>query len=76
LADLNLPTDERRFVPHITIAKISNNFQVSRELEAKLEEITNREFDPICITSIKLFESFPTEGFHKHNVLAEIKLID
>lgn len=74
LEDLNLPIDERRFVPHITIAKINDNFQVSRELEAKLEQITNRSFDPINITSIKLFESMPSNGFHKHNTLAEIKL--
>ncbi len=71
---LNFPVDERRFVPHIPIAKIDKHFKVTRELEAKLEQITNRSFDPIKITSIKLFESMPKNGFHKHNVLAEIKL--
>ncbi len=74
LADLNLPIDERRFVPHITIAKINNHIKITRELEDALEQITNRPFDPICITSIKLFESIPSGGFHKHNTLAEIKL--
>lgn len=74
LKDLRLPVDERRFVPHITIAKINNYFQVNRELEAQLEEITSRSFDPIKITSIKLFESIPSGSFHKHNTLAEIQL--
>jgi RNA 2',3'-cyclic 3'-phosphodiesterase len=74
LEDLKLPIDERRFVPHITIAKINNHLEVGRNLEANLEEITNRPFDPISISSIKLFESIPQEGFHRHNALAEIFL--
>lgn len=75
LEDLNLPIDDRRFVPHITIAKLNNHIKITRELEDALEQITNKPFDPICITSIKLFESIPSGGFHKHNALAEIMLV-
>ncbi len=71
---LNLPTDERRFTPHISIAKLNNNFEVDRNLEEALEKITTEELDPIKVTSIKLFESAPDGGLHKHNTLAEIKL--
>lgn len=74
LEGLNLPVDERRFVPHISIAKFSRDISISRELEIKLEKILAYPFDPIKITSIKLFESVPNEGFHSHNTLAEIKL--
>lgn len=74
LEDLGLPEDERRFIPHITIAKLSKPLEIGRNLEAELEETTYGPFDPICISSIKLFESIPTEGFHRHNALAEIKL--
>lgn len=73
LKDLHLVTDERRFVPHITIAKV-DNLRVSRDLEKELEEMMTHSFDPIKITSIKLFESIPEGGFHKHNTLAEVKL--
>ncbi len=75
LAGLGLSVDERRFVPHITIAKISGDFKVNKLLEEELQKMTNEEFDPIKITSIKLFESVPDGSFHKHNTLAEIKLI-
>lgn len=75
LATLHLPADERRFVPHITIAKFNNHFQIDRNLEVSLEKMMAVYFDPIQITSIKLFESVPNEGFHKHNTLAEVKLI-
>lgn len=75
LESLHLPADERRFVPHITIAKFNNHFQIDRNLEVSLEKMMAVYFDPIQITSIKLFESVPNEGFHKHNTLAEIKLI-
>jgi 2'-5' RNA ligase len=74
LEALKLPVDERRFIPHITIAKSSNDLRVSKELEAKLQEIMTIPFNPIKISSIKLFESVANEGFHQHNVLAEIKL--
>lgn len=74
LESLHLPADERRFVPHITIAKFNNHFQIDRNLEVSLEKMMAVYFDPIQITSIKLFESVPNEGFHKHHTLAEIKL--
>lgn len=71
---MHLPIDERRFVPHITIAKSNENLQISHETETKLEEMMVDAFTPIQITSIKLFESEPDNGLHKHNTLAEIKL--
>lgn len=74
LASLRLPVDERRFVPHISIAKFSSEFAIDRNLEQKLEKIMTQSLEPIKITSIKLFESVPNEGFHSHNTLAEIKL--
>lgn len=74
LESLRLLADERRFVPHITVAKLNNNFQVNRNLEVKLEELMVHSFEPIQISSIKLFESIPEGGLHQHNTLAEIKL--
>lgn len=74
LTDLGLGADPRRFIPHITIAKFNNNFKISRDQEVQLEQIMTLSFDPIKITSIKLFESIPQNGFHKHNSLAEVKL--
>ncbi len=74
LESLALPVDERRFVPHITIAKFNNHFAINRGLEVDLEKLMVISFDPIKISSIKLFESVPEEGFHKHNSLAEISL--
>ncbi|MBI2338179.1 RNA 2',3'-cyclic phosphodiesterase [Candidatus Daviesbacteria bacterium] len=74
---LKLPADERRFIPHITIAKINNPppFLIDRNLERNLEKIMAANFEPIQIVSIKLFESVPEGGLHKHNTLAEIKLV-
>lgn len=66
--------DERRFVPHISIAKLNDDFSVDRNLERNLEEIMAANFEPIQISSIKLFESIPSEGFHQHNTLAEVKI--
>ena len=74
LESLNLPADERRFVPHITIAKFNTQLEVDRNLEVELEKIMAESFEPIKIISIKLFESMASEGFHKHNTLAEIQL--
>lgn len=77
LAKLNLDTDDRRFIPHITIAKFNGNshpVEVSLKLEEKLQGLMQNAFTPIRITSIKLFESLPLGGFHKHNTLAEVKL--
>jgi len=61
-------------VPHISIAKFSENIYIDRDLEITLEKLMVDRFDPIKITSIKLFESIPNEGFHSHNVLAEVQL--
>ncbi len=74
LANLHLPVDERRFIPHITIAKLNNNIKINQKLEAELEKIMTYTLNTILISSIKLFESVPSHGFHKHNTLAEIKL--
>lgn len=73
LKALNLPADERRFIPHISIAKL-RSLQVDLNLERDLEKIMAESFHAIQISSIKLFESIPYEGFHKHHTLAEIKL--
>lgn len=74
LESLHLPIDERRFLPHITIAKLNRQFKVDRDLEVSLEVIMAKAFDPIIISSIKLFESEPQGAFHKHNTLAVVKL--
>lgn len=73
LIRLGLPVDERRYVPHIAVAKV-NNFDLLPFQETQLEKLTMREFAPIQIGSLKLFESIPEEGFHKHNTLAQIPL--
>lgn len=75
LTYLNLPVDERRFTPHISIAKLSSDFHIYKNLEEALEKIATNNFQPIQITAIKLFESAPDGSLHKHNTLAEIKLI-
>ncbi len=74
LEALRLPVDERRFIPHISIAKFNSLFSVDRNLEVELEKIMALSFDPIVISSIKLFESMPEGGLHTHNTLAEIRL--
>lgn len=80
LVGLNLPVDERRFTPHITIAKlnrpinIDKHIKIDKNMEVELEKLMAMPFDPIQISSIKLFESIPNEGFHRHNTLAEVKL--
>lgn len=74
LESFHLPVDERRFIPHISIAKLNNSFPLDRDLEIRLEKIMTVRFDPISVSSIKLFESIPTNSFHKHNTLAEISL--
>lgn len=75
LTDLGLGTDLRRFIPHITIAKMNNHLNVGINLEENLEKIMTENLAPIKISSIKLFESIPSNGFHKHNTLAEVKLL-
>ncbi len=74
LENLHLPVDERRFIPHITIAKMNNHLNVGTNLEEDLEKIMTEDLTPIQISSIKLFESIPNKGFHKHNTLAEVRL--
>lgn len=74
LADLGLDTDDRRYVPHIAVAKINGGFHIQPDQESKLQNMMEQNFSPIKITSIKLFESIPEEGFHRHNTLAEIPL--
>jgi len=74
LANLHLPVDERRFVPHISIAKTNQDFVLDKDLETSLQQLMSEHFNPINITSIKLFESIPDGGFHTHNTLAEINL--
>ncbi len=74
LERLHLDMDERRFVPHISIAKLNGNAEISTQTEEKLQELIQNAFTPIHISSIKLFESIPSEGFHKHNTLSEVKL--
>lgn len=73
LSDLKLETDERRYIPHIAIGKI-NQLKLSKTLEEKIQAMMLTSFNPIIVTSIKLFESIPNEGFHHHNTLAEITL--
>lgn len=75
LNDLGFDTDERRYVPHIAIAKINNTFVMDEGAQKELEEfMLNNNFQPIEITALKLFESIPEEGFHRHNTLAEVPL--
>ncbi|MFH0937340.1 MAG: hypothetical protein V1808_03530 [Candidatus Daviesbacteria bacterium] len=73
LIKLGLEVDERRYVPHIAIAKVGN-FELSPFQEAQFEKIMSEEYKPIKINCLKLFESIPEEGFHRHNTLAEIPL--
>lgn len=74
LKELSVAVDERRFIPHITIAKMNNHLNINANLEEDLEKIMTENLTPIKISSIKLFESVPEGGFHKHNTLAEIQL--
>lgn len=68
-----LPPDERRFIPHIAIGKVIN-FKPLQFHKTQFEEIMNTPLKPIRVNCLKLFESIPEEGFHKHNTLAEIAL--
>lgn len=75
LANLGLDTDDRRYIPHIAVGKVNSQYVLSEHQEQQLQEMAIKEDSPsINITSIKLFESIPEEGFHKHNTLAEIPL--
>ncbi len=75
LVGLGLDVDERRYVPHIAVGKV-HGMNLTPNQEEVLEKMMNKTFQPIKITSLKLFESVPEEGFHKHNTLAEIPLQD
>lgn len=71
--NLHLSVDERRYTPHITIAKL-HNFYLQKPVERAFQEMMMQNFDPIWIKTIKLFESVPDQGIHTHNTLAEILL--
>ncbi len=73
LEDLQLSVDERRFVPHIALGKVTD-FSLSGYQEREFEKLELKTYKPIVVNSIKLFESIPNQGFHEHNTLAEIKL--
>ncbi len=75
LLELGLEVDERRYTPHIAIAKINEDFTLSSTQEEKLQQIQSNELEPIQVISIKLFESIPNHGFHTHNTLAVVNLI-
>lgn len=76
LVKFGLDMDDRRYIPHIAIGKLNNRYTLSEHQEAMLQEMAIKEDAPsINITSIKLFESIPEEGFHTHNTLAEVLLI-
>lgn len=74
LVGLGLDADERRFIPHIAIAKL-DNFFLDSQTEFKLQQIMQQPFLPIVIKSIKLFESILSHGFHSHNTLEEAYLV-
>lgn len=73
LQTLNLDVDDRRFIPHIALGKLSN-FAITAYEEVNLQKLEQISLKPINVSSIKLFESIPNKGFHEHNTLAEIKL--
>src|SRR3989344_8262405 len=49
LSNLHLPVDERRFVPHITIAKANNSLNIDQNLEVALEKTMAMPFEHIRI---------------------------
>ncbi len=73
LSELSEPVDQRRYVPHIAIAKMPD-IEITQQVERQLEKIMQRSFKPIKVNSVKLFQSLPEHDFHKHNTLAEIHL--
>jgi RNA 2',3'-cyclic 3'-phosphodiesterase len=76
LQSLQLEVDERRYTPHIAIAKIKGKYHLDESSEDALESLmNNKPFQPIQVSSIKLFQSVPDHGFHSHNTLAQIPLI-
>jgi RNA 2',3'-cyclic 3'-phosphodiesterase len=75
LVDLALTVDERRYTPHIAIAKLRNDYHLNSEHEKQLEQLMLAQYQPIQVTALKLFKSTPDHGFHQHNTLAQIPLI-
>ncbi|MCL5935536.1 MAG: RNA 2',3'-cyclic phosphodiesterase [Firmicutes bacterium] len=73
LVRLGLEVDERRYIPHIAVGKVGK-FKLLPFQESELEKITAGKFNTIRVNCIKLFESIPEEGFHRHNTLAEVPL--
>ena len=75
LEDQNLGVDQRRYVPHIALAKV-NNLNLDKQREETLQKIFKEiTIAPLTENSVKLFESIPNHGFHSHNTLAQIPLI-
>lgn len=75
ILNLNVPVDERRFVPHIKIGGMPRR-EITPEEEEKLQKISFEGLDPIHVDKIRLYESVPEGTFHRHNTLAEIELQD
>lgn len=73
LNNLSLPIDERRYIPHIALAK-ATDLQLNTHEEEALHKIALQAFSPIRVSSIKLFESIASGSLHTHNTLAEIRL--
>ncbi len=74
LLGLEVLVDQRRYTPHITLAK-GSSLIVSQDAELQLQNLMmETKFSPINVTSIKLFESVPTHEVHKHSVLGEVYL--
>lgn len=74
LVQLGLDVDDRRYTPHIAIAKINNSFRMEEGQEERLQQLMAEKLNSITVSSLKLFESIPEEGFHTHNTLAEVPL--
>lgn len=74
LVDLQLEVDERRYTPHIAIAKLPT-FHLNESQEKALQQLMMANYEPIQVTSLKLFKSTPEHGFHQHNTIAQIPLI-
>lgn len=75
LKSLNLGVDERRYIPHIAVAKLKD-FKINKTQEDEFQKLMFEDFTPLTVSSIKLYESIPEHGLHHHNTLAEIKLFN
>jgi RNA 2',3'-cyclic 3'-phosphodiesterase len=73
LVALDLDVDERRFIPHIALAK-ARDLKISKTQEEQIRAVISLNLSPIKVSSIKLFQSIPNHGFHEHNTLAEAVL--